>query len=93
MNCCFYVKKILCYFKLALVYIDIDNFKLINDTFGHKTGDLLLSRVVKVIQGAIRFIDILARAARDCGIILQPFERIVCCGKPFLACFRIPSLN
>ena len=45
------------------VYIDIDNFKAINDTFGHDIGDDLLLRVVSTIKDQIRTSDIIARLA------------------------------
>jgi len=46
---------------LALVMIDIDHFKKINDTIGHSGGDRAIQHVVKVCRGSIRETDILGR--------------------------------
>jgi diguanylate cyclase (GGDEF)-like protein len=49
----------------TLVYIDLDNFKQVNDTFGHAIGDLVLKAVVDSIQKQIRNTDFLARLGGD----------------------------
>ena len=49
----------------TMVYIDLDNFKAINDTLGHATGDLVLKTVVDTIQTQIRNTDYLARLGGD----------------------------
>lgn len=56
----------------TVVYLDIDNFKTINDQFGHTTGDTLLRAVATVIKNNIRAVDITARIAGDEFIILLP---------------------
>jgi len=56
----------------SVVYIDIDNFKNINDNLGHNVGDRLLCSVAKMIKQNIRVIDILARLGGDeFGIFLS----------------------
>ena len=47
--------------ELVLIFIDVDHFKLYNDTFGHQHGDLLLKQLGKLIRGAIRDTDVAAR--------------------------------
>lgn len=51
--------------KLALVYIDIDNFKATNDRYGHAAGDLYLKRVAERLQKALRETDTCARIGGD----------------------------
>ena len=52
---------------IALLYIDLDNFKLLNDTLGHAVGDLLLQQVSKRLTQGLRSRDLIARAARIGG--------------------------
>ena len=49
----------------ALLLIDIDNFKFINDTFGHTVGDMVLVNMVAIIKKHIRKEDLLARLGGD----------------------------
>ncbi|MEP7013069.1 MAG: EAL domain-containing protein [Acidobacteriota bacterium] len=49
----------------ALAYMDLDQFKLVNDTCGHLAGDELLLRVTELLQTAMRASDIVARLGGD----------------------------
>jgi diguanylate cyclase (GGDEF)-like protein/PAS domain S-box-containing protein len=49
----------------CLLYLDLDRFKLVNDTCGHLAGDQLLKQVTALIQGKIRCTDIFARMGGD----------------------------
>ncbi len=54
----------------AIMYIDLDNFKPLNDTHGHAAGDLLLVDAAKRISGCLREVDTVARIGGDEFIIL-----------------------
>jgi diguanylate cyclase (GGDEF)-like protein len=56
----------------TVAYLDADNFKGINDTFGHTVGDNLLRVVAGVVGGNIRTTDIVARIAGDEFTLLLP---------------------
>ena len=58
--------------KLALLMIDIDNFKTINDTYGHLEGDRILKRVAGVLTHCARGADIIARFGGEEFIIALP---------------------
>jgi diguanylate cyclase (GGDEF)-like protein/PAS domain S-box-containing protein len=49
----------------ALIFLDMDNFKSLNDTHGHYTGDLLLIEVAHRISSCVREIDVVARFGGD----------------------------
>ena len=48
-----------------VVMLDLDDFKLVNDTFGHKVGDKMLREMARIIQAQLREYDFLARYAGD----------------------------
>ena len=58
--------------ELSMIVMDIDNFKNINDTFGHTVGDETLKKVGQILQGEIRKSDVCARiGGEEFGILLQ----------------------
>jgi diguanylate cyclase (GGDEF)-like protein len=61
--------------SLTVAYIDLDNFKAVNDLLGHRTGDDLLNVVVATIRAHIRNSDILARFGGDEFVVLLPDTR------------------
>ena len=58
--------------SFTVVYIDLDNFKTVNDHFGHSTGDALLRSVAHTIRNNIRATDIVGRLGGDEFAILLP---------------------
>ena len=56
----------------TLAYIDLDNFKEVNDRFGHATGDGLLKQFVNTVNSVLRKTDILGRVGGDEFVLLLP---------------------
>jgi len=57
---------------LSLLMLDIDNFKQVNDTYGHDLGDIVLKDISKIIQDTIRATDYAARWGGEEFIVLLP---------------------
>ena len=57
---------------LSVLMFDVDNFKQINDTFGHAVGDLVLQRITKIVCAEIRSADVIGRYGGDEFIVLLP---------------------
>ncbi len=55
-----------------LIMLDLDDFKLVNDTFGHKLGDRMLREVAGLVHGQLREYDFLARYAGDEFVAIVP---------------------
>lgn len=58
--------------SFQVLMLDLDGFKLINDTFGHKAGDKLLKEISRVMLGQLRDYDFLARYAGDEFVAIIP---------------------
>ncbi len=71
---------------LSLIIIDIDDFKLINDTYGHQEGDKVLVKLVKIINNNIRKADFFARYGGEEFTVIMPETPIK---KAFMVSERI----
>jgi diguanylate cyclase (GGDEF)-like protein/PAS domain S-box-containing protein len=58
--------------EIAVVFLDLDHFKRVNDSLGHSVGDQLISEVASRLTGAVRRVDTLARLGGDEFIIAMP---------------------
>lgn len=57
---------------LGLIYLDLDGFKLVNDTLGHHVGDLLLQQIASRVQGITRAGDVAIRVGGDEFVLVVP---------------------
>ena len=62
--------------ELSLLLLDLDDFKKINDTFGHEIGDMVIKKVVEISKNSIRESDLIIRFGGDEFIILLPNTNI-----------------
>jgi len=64
--------------RLVLMYIDVDNVKLINDTWGHQEGDKALITTANILRNHVRKSDIIARLAGDefVALIVETIEAL-----------------
>jgi len=80
--------------RWALLYIDLDNFKSVNDMFGHRIGDLLLLAIARRLQGCAREHDVLARLQGDEFTLLfanpKSIEQVIRMGERILTLIEEP---
>jgi diguanylate cyclase (GGDEF)-like protein/PAS domain S-box-containing protein len=79
---------------VAVLFIDLDRFKVVNDTFGHGVGDVLLQHVVLRLKDCLRRCDTLSRIGGDEFTAILPEistkQDAVQIGEKFVACLREP---
>ncbi len=63
-------------YHFSLILIDLDNFKYINDTYGHNTGDIVLKSVADILESSIRDGDLVARIGGDEFVIMLSETRL-----------------
>lgn len=77
--------------RLAVYFVDIDNFKLINDSHGHQFGDEVLKSVGRRLQQVMRDVDTVARLAGDEFTVvaenIEDNEQVAGLGHKILRCF------
>jgi diguanylate cyclase (GGDEF)-like protein len=57
---------------LVVIFLDIDNFKSYNDTFGHVAGDVVLQKTADIIKNSIRTVDIVGRYGGEEFVVILP---------------------
>lgn len=60
------------YASVSVAFIDLDKFKAINDTYGHKCGDEIIIKVAEIIRTSIRKVDIYGRLSGDEFVVVLP---------------------
>jgi len=58
--------------ELSIIYIDLDNFKNINDTYGHDCGDIVLQRLGQVLHTSVRPYDLASRIGGEEFVVILP---------------------
>lgn len=81
--------------EFGLIYFDLDRFKLVNDTFGHAVGDILIGEVASRIHYVLKKEDILARLGGDEFVLLThkvENDELYQTANSILSCFQAPFI-
>lgn len=62
--------------NLSMILLDIDNFKRINDNYGHDVGDIVLLKITNIVNKNIRNVDVFARFGGEEFVILMPNTKL-----------------
>lgn len=79
--------------QLSVMFIDLDRFKMVNDSFGHHFGDLLLMQAAHRLRSCLRDTDMLARLGGDEFSVLAPeatLEAVIEIAERILSVFDLP---
>ncbi len=83
--------------KVALFFIDLDKFKYVNDTYGHKAGDIVLQKVGKLMKSIVREEDAVARIGGDeFAIIIENLshpDSAIKLGEKIIDAIEVPIKN
>ncbi len=72
---------------MLLIYADVDDFKKINDTYGHDTGDVALSETARILKESFRSSDLTARLGGDEFVVLA-LEASAACSEQLMASLK-----
>jgi two-component system cell cycle response regulator len=61
-------------YPITLIMIDVDNFKTVNDVYGHPTGDVILQELAQVVRKSVREVDLVARYGGDEFAVVLPYS-------------------
>ena len=82
------------YLVSALLYIDLDNFKLINDTYGHVVGDDVLQKITTIIKDCTDENDLVARLGGDeCAILIRNSDEEKAMNKASKICKNVSNFR
>ncbi len=62
--------------SIALIFLDLDNFKSVNDNYGHEEGDKVLKNVAEMLKNSFRDQDIVVRYGGDEFIVFAQLNRV-----------------